>query len=107
MQVLPHGRTLLFPPLLLLLSVQEVSPCRGAPPEWRQVRIRGWLLLCGVRGETSTMRKMLCWLFGHLISRREFDDRHGTWNEVTKLYDWPAGYECQRCHRRVSIGRFV
>lgn len=51
--------------------------------------------------------RLLCRLFGHLISRADFDGRHGTWNEVTKQYDWPDGYECQRCRQRCHIGKFV
>jgi len=53
------------------------------------------------------MRTMLCWLFGHLIRRAEFENRRGTWNPKTGLYDWPDGYECQRCRRRCYVGRFV
>lgn len=53
------------------------------------------------------MRKLLCRLFGHLISRYEFDTQHGTWNQETKQYDWPDGYDCQRCHQRCYTGTFV
>lgn len=53
------------------------------------------------------MKKLICRLFGHLISRDEFDEAHGTWNEVTKRYDWRDGYECQRCHQRCHVGKFV
>ncbi len=53
------------------------------------------------------MRKLICWLFGHLIRRSDFEGAHGTWNQATKQYDWPDGYECPRCKGRAHVGRFV
>jgi len=53
------------------------------------------------------MRRLLCRIFGHLISRYEFDNERATWNPETKKYVWPDGYKCVRCRRKAYVGRFV